>query len=117
MIKDPILYVDYIIKSVDLIELMIGDLAKKEFIEDFIRYEAVLRRLQTIAESTQKLPQVIKDKYDQIPWGDIAGFRNILVHDYLGDLNENVLWDVIKAHLPLLKETMLKIQQELEPIK
>jgi uncharacterized protein with HEPN domain len=54
------------------------------FLNDRKTYDAVVRNLQTMAESTQKLPQETKDKYPNIKWNQIAGFRNILVHDYLG---------------------------------
>ena len=47
-----------------------------------------------------------------IEWKDILAFRNILVHDYLGDID--IVWLIITTYLPELKTTMLKIQQELE---
>ena len=115
MIKDPLLYVDHILKNINHIEKFTANITQKVFMEDQMCYDAVLYNLQTMAESTQKLPQDIKDKNKHIPWVDIAGFRNILVHDYLGALDEKVLWDIIKIQLPILKEVMLKTLEELEP--
>lgn len=116
MKKDLILYVDHILESIDFIELILANYSKEDFIADFIRYEATLRKLQVMAESTQKLPQSMKDKYTNIKWKDISAFRNILVHDYLGDINIDIIWIVITTYLPDLKTTMLKIQEELESI-
>jgi uncharacterized protein with HEPN domain len=58
------------------------------YIEHFVdrmRYDAIPRNLQTMSEATQRLSQETKNRYQHISWRDIAGFRNILVHDYLGD--------------------------------
>lgn len=56
-----------------------------------MRYDAILRNLQTMAEATQRLPEEFKNRYPNIPWKDISGFRNILVHDYLGDLDDEIV--------------------------
>jgi len=113
MNKHYTLYINHIIESIELIEMIVLNLSKNELIKDFIRYEAILRRLQVMAESTQKLPQSLKNQYSEIEWKEISAFRNILVHDYLGDISEDTVWFVIKEKLPSLKNTMLEIQKEL----
>ncbi len=55
--------------------------------EDDILYDAALRNLQTLSEATQRLPDALKDDFPHIPWKNISGFRNILVHNYLGDID------------------------------
>lgn len=114
MKKDLIPYIDHIIESIDFIELILANYSKEDFIADSIRYEATLRKLQVMAESTQKLPSEIKNKYPNIKWKDISAFRNVLVHDYLGDINIDIIWLVITLYLPDLKITMQEIQKELE---
>ena len=96
MIKDPILYIEHILKAIDLIEQFTHGISKEDLI------------LDTMAESTQKLPQILKDQNNHIPWKDISGFRNILVHDYLGDIDKNIVWLVITKWLPPLKEAMIE---------
>jgi uncharacterized protein with HEPN domain len=49
--------------------------------------DAIVRRLQTIAESTQRLSDNLKQKNSDVNWRSISGFRNILVHDYLGGID------------------------------
>ena len=78
------------------------------FIEDEVVYYATLRWLQTLAESTKFIDVAIKEQNLHIPWDDIWGFRNILVHDYLGDLIAAELWDIIIVHLPILQHTIEK---------
>ncbi|MFT4242145.1 MAG: DUF86 domain-containing protein [Acidovorax sp.] len=75
-----------------------GDLAR-----DDILYDAALRNLQTLSESTQHLPADKKAAYPHIPWRDITGFRNILVHNYLGDIAAPTVAAVIEGHLPALQ--------------
>ena len=72
--------------------------------------DAVLRNLQTLAESTQRLSDALKAQHDEIDWRRIAGFRNILVHDYLG-VDVPQVWAIVERELPALKceiETMLR---------
>ena len=74
-----------------------GDLAI-----DPILYDAALRNLQTLSEATQRLPEEQKRKFPAIPWRQIGGFRNILVHNYLGDIDPETVRLVLQIQLPLL---------------
>lgn len=65
--------------------------------------DAVLRNLQTLAESTQRLSEARKAAHPQIEWRAIAAFRNILAHDYLG-INLEWVWETIVQDLPLLEQ-------------
>ena len=67
--------------------------------------DAVLRNLQTLAESTQRLSSELKAKYPEIQWQRIAAFRNILVHDYLG-IDIEKIWDISRNDIPELKRTI-----------
>jgi uncharacterized protein with HEPN domain len=66
--------------------------------------DAVIRNLQTLSESTQKLSDELKMQHPEINWKAISGFRNILVHNYLGlDLDLAQIWTVIENRLPALR--------------
>ena len=67
--------------------------------------DAVIRNLQTLAESSQRLSREIKANEPQIPWRELAGFRNVIVHGYLGaDLG--AVWLVVEQDLPALNEAV-----------
>lgn len=83
-----------------------GDLAQDE-----ILYDAALRNLQTLSEATQLLPETTKSKWPAIPWREICGFRNILVHNYLGDIDPLTILNVINTHLQPL-ETCIRSMLE-----
>ncbi len=63
--------------------------------------DAVIRNLQTLAESTQRLSTSFKDTEKGVPWRAIAGFRNVLAHDYL-HIDLDVVWSVVDLDLPAL---------------
>jgi uncharacterized protein with HEPN domain len=69
---------------------------------------AVLRALQTLAESAHKLPEDIKRRHSSIPWVDYREFRNSLAHDYLGELPPERVWEFIKDYLPPLETAMFQ---------
>lgn len=75
-----------------------GDLTQDE-----VLYDATLRNLQTLPEATQRLPDELKQPYPAIPWQQISGFRNILVHNYLGDIDAQTVQAIVQQHLPPLE--------------
>ncbi len=87
--------------------LKIEQIGKRgDLTQDVILYDAALRNLQTLAEATQNLPAAIKSRYAKIPWKQISDFRNVLVHNYLGDIDPEAIEGVIAQHLPALQETI-----------
>ncbi len=75
-----------------------GDLTRDEML-----YDATLRNLQTLSEATQRLPDALKRAWPLMPWQQISGFRNILVHNYLGDIDPQTVLTVVQQHLPPLE--------------
>ena len=78
----------------------------RELIQD-----AVLRNLQTLAESTQRISDELKALHPEVDWRAIAGFRNVLVHDYLG-INLDRVWEIVSVHLPVLASQMEAIRNK-----
>lgn len=74
---------------------------RDDFLNDSKTSEAVLRSLQTLAESTKRLSQEVKASYPEIEWSKIAGLRNVLVHEYLG-VDLELIWEVVAHDLPRL---------------
>lgn len=71
------------------------------FDEDLDRQDAALRRLQTLSESAQRLSAEVSERRAGVPWGQIAGMGNRLVHAYLG-VDMDVVWNTLQADLPPL---------------
>lgn len=103
--KDPTLYLVHIAESIAKIERYTGNVPAR--LSDAMVYDAVLRNLQTLSEAAQKLPPEIKQRHPDIPWQNIAGFRNILVHDYLNGIDVGIILRVLSHELPALKAAVL----------
>jgi uncharacterized protein with HEPN domain len=76
--------------------------------------DAVIRNLQTFAESSQRLSSEIKGTEPQIPWRELAGFRNVIVHGYLG-VDLAAVWLVVEQDLPALTEAVQRMAMRLSP--
>jgi uncharacterized protein with HEPN domain len=103
--KDDTVYLHHIEDCIRRIE---DDVAKgeKRFLESHTLQDAVIRNLQTLSESTQRLSDKLKSAYPEIEWLRIGAFRNVLVHDYLGiDLER--IWEITQRDVPRLKKAVL----------
>lgn len=76
--------------------------------------DAVMRNLQTMAESSQRLSAESKAFEPAVPWIKIAGMRNILVHQYLGGIDLETVWSVIERDLDPLAQALERIRHHLE---
>lgn len=109
--KDDRLYLIHILECINRIERYTAD-GGDAFIEDTKTQDAVMRNLQTLAESTQRLSGEARAQYPDIEWRNIAAFRNVAVHDYLGiDLKQT--WDIVENDLPVLKRQIEAILRAL----
>ena len=78
------------------------------FVQDRMRYSAVIREFEIIGEAVGKLPMALKDDYPDIPWHDIKDFRNLLAHEYFG-VDLEIVWNTIHNDLPLLLDAVQRI--------
>jgi uncharacterized protein with HEPN domain len=113
MNKDDTVYLRHIRECIRRIA---DDIAggREGFVESHTLQDAVLRNLQVMAESAQRLSETAKAKRPDVEWRKIAAFRNILVHDYLG-VDLDTVWDITQREIPELKrvvEEMLDARRE-----
>lgn len=109
--KDNRIYAQHIIEAIDRIQEY-TDGGREEFFDDAKTRDAVLWSLQTLAESTTRLSSEVKACHPETDWRAIAGFRNVVVHDYLG-LDLEVLWRIVERDLPALQRTARAILDEI----
>ena len=108
--KDDFLYISHVLDSIKAVETYTEGIDYNVFCSNPLIYDAVIRKLQVLAESTQRISEKIKNANPHIPWRDMSGFRNILVHDYLEGIDPKAVWDVITQDLPTLKESFQKVK-------
>jgi len=103
--KDDRLYLIHIRECIERIESYLSGKNRQQFMDSTLLQDAVVRNLQTLAESTQRLSEKARGRENSVDWFKIAGFRNVLVHDYLGIDIERV-WNIIEKDLPPLKDAI-----------
>lgn len=109
--KDDRVYLDHILECLEWIVRHVEE-GRDAFLSDRKTQSAVLRELQTLAESTRRLSGGLKTSHPEVAWQAIAGFRNVLVHDYLGIKLERV-WEVVERDLPVLRTALETMRREL----
>ncbi len=104
MNKDDTVYLRHILECIRRIEEDIAE-GRERFMASHTLQDAVLRNLQVMAESTQRLSEAVKATQPDVEWRKIAAFRNILVHDYLG-IDLETVWDITQRDVPELKQAV-----------
>ena len=99
--RDPKLLIDDIIESASKILEYIGDMDFESFLKDSKTVDAVIRNFEIIGEAANRLPEEFKDFYSSIDWHKIRGFRNRIVHDYMG-IDYGIVWQIKEHFLPNL---------------
>jgi uncharacterized protein with HEPN domain len=103
MIKSDQVYLEHILESIRKIDVFINGLTKSEFDQNAMIQDAVIRNFEIIGEATKKISKQFTKSHPNIPWQDMAGMRDKLIHDYL-DVDLDVLWKTVEVDIPLLKE-------------
>jgi uncharacterized protein with HEPN domain len=112
MKKDPAVFLAHIVESIEIIERYSEGLTEEELRRSVDSQDKIIRRIEIIGEAVKNLPDEVKRKHPEIPWRDIAGMRDVVVHQYFGvDLDS--IWHAAKEDIPDLKPKILKIQEEL----
>ena len=111
MKKDPRLYLLHIRDALNSIEKYTAE-GKKHFLKNELIQDAVIYNLAIIGEAVKNLPKAVRDAHTAIPWKDVIGLRNIVIHDY--DSTEiSKIWRIVERDLPTLKTKLKKMFREL----
>ncbi|MDX9964057.1 DUF86 domain-containing protein [Desulfobacter postgatei] len=101
--------IEDIIEALDRIFHYVKDLNYDGWMKDQKTIDAVIRNLEIIGEAAANVPREIQDLYVDIPWYQMKGMRNILIHEYFG-VDNDVLWNTIQKDLPVLKEKLQAVE-------
>jgi len=111
--RDLHAYIEDILASIDKIEQYTGSLDERSFLENTQAQDAVLRRLEVMGEAVKNIPESFRSRYPEIPWRNIAGLRDVLIHQYFG-VNLHRTWLVVREDLPALKNKLIRVYQDLQ---
>ena len=103
--KDDRAYIDHILISIGKILNFCHNISKAEFDNNVMLQDAVIRNIEIIGEATKRISPAMKNEYPDIPWREMAGMRDKLIHDYLG-VDIDVIWETVKNDIPQLKSLL-----------
>jgi Uncharacterized conserved protein len=110
--SSDLLYLDHISERIRRIERCANE-GREAFEESHVLQDAVMRNFEVIGEAVKQLSPPLRAEYPDVPWRRVAGFRDVLIHNYMGvDLDE--VWNVIEKDLPRLKQTVEAMREEIE---
>jgi len=113
MKRDLRLFVEDILENINLIENSLKELSKSEFESNKDIIDANVRRLEIIGEAVKSIPDSFKNQYQEVPWRQIASFRDVLTHGYFR-VDLDLVWRITQEDLPVLKKQIEKIKKDLE---
>ncbi len=91
MSRDPLLYLEDILSACERIAQYVHAVDYEQFVAESMRLDATVRNLTIIGEAAQRLPDDIRARIGAVPWREIIGMRNVLIHAYFG-IDSQIVW-------------------------
>ena len=113
MIRNIPLYIKDILQNMRDAEEFIQGLSYGQFVNDKRTFNAVVRSLEVIGEAAKSIPDEIRAKYPLIPWKEMAGIRDKVIHFYFG-VDREAVWIAVKDRIPALRPLIEQILKDLE---
>ncbi|MBE0433264.1 DUF86 domain-containing protein [candidate division WOR-3 bacterium] len=102
MKKDDSLYLRHIIDAIGRIEEYTSGMNYEDFVASNLVQDGVIRQIEIIGEAVKRLSDRTRSMHQEIPWKDVIGMRNKLIHDYFG-VDIDAVWDTVEKDIPILK--------------
>jgi uncharacterized protein with HEPN domain len=106
--KGDKLYIDHILAAIDRIQSYTEGETRKAFMSTPMMQDAVIRQLEIIGEATKKVSAATRKKHPDVPWKDMAGMRDRLIHEYFG-VDLKAVWDTAARDIPALAKQIRSI--------
>ena len=107
------LYVKDIFEAMGAVQAFVEGMGFDAFIADDKTASAVVRKLEIIGEAAKNVPEEIRQKYPQVPWRQMAGMRDRIIHAYFA-VDYAVVWDTLKVDIPPLQPIIEQIFKDME---
>lgn len=105
--KGDYVYLSHILECISAIESYLPN-GKRDYFGSKLIQDAVIRNLEVIGEATKRVSIELREKENQVPWREMAGLRDVLIHHYFGVDNE-IVWNVVEKELPKIKKVIQNI--------
>lgn len=104
-------YLRHILDAAERIGRYVSGVSWERFEEEELLQDGVVRQLEVIGEATRRLSRELRERYPGVPWGDMAGMRDKLIHDYMG-VDVELVWTTAMEDVPVLRERVRDILQK-----
>jgi len=105
--KDDLTYIEHINECVDKIKRFTSQLTREDFNSNEMVQDAVIRNIEIIGEAAKQISDQFREQYTDIPWKEITGMRDKLIHDYMG-VDTEIVWNTVRTDIPILEELFQK---------
>ena len=111
--RNVTLYLNDIVDNMRDAEEFIQGLSYGDFAVDKKTFNAVARAIEVIGEAAKNIPEDMRSKYPSVPWREMAGMRDKVIHSYFG-VDREALWLVVKERIPSIRPLVEQIIREIE---
>lgn len=113
MKKDPQIFIEHMLECIEIIENYTNNISQNDFVMSLQIQDSVIRRLEIIGEAAKNIPEVYKERFSHIPWRQIAGMRDKLIHQYF-KVNLKLTWETVQRDLPVLKRQLMNVLEQIK---
>jgi uncharacterized protein with HEPN domain len=106
-------HLDDIVEAIEKIERFTDKMSYEEFIEDEKTVDAVLRNFEVIGEAAKNVPEEIRQEHSHVPWPEMAGMRDKLIHGY-ATIDLRIVWTTVQEEIPSLARQIEGLRDELD---
>lgn len=105
-------YIEDIVEATRKIDRYTATLEYETFVDDELTVDAVLRNFEVIGEAAKNVPEDVREEYDEVPWSEMAGMRDKLIHGY-STVELAIVWKTVEAEIPEVKQQLEAIRTDL----
>lgn len=111
--KDDAVYLRHILDAITQIELYLQGVSQERFLQTKLLQDGVVRQLEIIGEASRNISNELRQQHPEVPWSQIIGLRNRVIHAYF-NVSVEIVWEIARNDLPVLKSQIQSILEKLQ---
>ncbi len=108
-VKNDFTFIEHMLDSIGAIEDFSKGMTEKELASNRLKQSAIVREMEIVGEAAKNISDGFKSRHKEVPWKEVIGIRDKLIHHYFG-VDLGIVWRIIRFFLPDLKNKLVKIK-------